>query len=388
MFRAMNTIPIPNTTACPRNGQVGKKVSSLTLSSQVRPEILEALPQREGYRFCGAEDCPVVYYHGGDGTCITVEQVLFPVFQKSTDPLRPVCYCFSHSVAEITEQVRATGGSTVPADIKAQCAKGLDACERNNPQGSCCLGNVQKVVKAAQASLAIPPNSEDAIEAACDGCCAPAETAQHTDSSDKPPRAGWFGLGAVFSAVLASACCWLPLVLLAFGASAAGVAGFFEQWRPLFLGVTAVLLGAGFYVAYFRKEKCATGSACATPRPGMQRFNRLALWLAATVTLAFAAFPKYAGYFIAGGAPAAAPSEVSGTTLVLNIQGMTCEACASGLQETLRRVPGVRFAAVDYRSHAARLVVDPEQMRVVQDAALSSIQASGYQVALPATSSK
>jgi copper chaperone CopZ len=112
------------------------------------------------------------------------------------------------------------------------------------------------------------------------------------------------------------------------------------------------------------------------------------LWFAAALTLAFAAFPKYAGHFIGGNAPAAALGEVSGTTLELNIQGMTCEACASGLQETLRRVPGVRFAAVDYRSHTARLVVDPEQMRVVQDTALSSIQESGYQVTLPATTSK
>lgn len=384
----MNAAPSTSFDACPRNGQVGRKVSSFTLSSQVRPEILEALSQREGFRFCGSEDCPVVYYHGGDGTCITAEQVRFPVFQKSTDPQRPVCYCFSHSAAEITDQVRATGGSAVPAEIKAQCAKGLDACERNNPQGSCCLGNVQKVVKAAQASLAVAPNSEDAIEVACDGCCAQAEVAPHTESSDKPSRAGWFGLGAVFSAMLASACCWLPLTLLALGASAAGVAGFFEQWRPLFLGVTAVLLSTGFYLAYFRKEKCAPGSACATPRPGLQQFNRLMLWFAAALTLAFAAFPKYAGHFIGGNAPAAALGEVSGTTLELNIQGMTCEACASGLQETLRRVPGVRFAAVDYRSHTARLVVDPEQMRVVQDTALSSIQESGYQVTLPATTSK
>lgn len=384
----MNAAPSTSSGACPHNGQVGRKVSSFTLTSQVRPEILDTLPQRAGFRFCAAEDCPVVYYHGGDGTCITVEQMRLPVFQKSTDPQRPVCYCFCHSVAEINDQVRATGGSTVPVEIKEQCAKGLDACERNNPQGSCCLGNVQKVVKAAQATLEIPPHTEDVIEAASDGCCAPAEPARKADSPSKPLPAGWLGLGAVFSAVLASACCWLPLVLLAFGASAVAVAGFFEQWRPLFLGVTAVLLGTGFYLAYFRKEKCAPGSACATPRPGLQRFNRLMLWFAAALTLAFAAFPKYAGHFIVGDAPAAAFTEVSGTTLVLNIQGMTCEACASGLQETLCRVPGVRFAAVDYRSHTARLVVDPEQMRVVQDTALSSIQESGYQVALPATSSK
>lgn len=374
----MDTSTRVSPDACPRNGQIGRKVSSLTVESQVRREILDALPQREGFRFCAVEDCPVVYYHAGDSTCITVEQVRFPVFQKSANPRQPVCYCFSHSVVEITEQVRATGTSTVPADIKEQCAKGLDACERNNPQGSCCLGNVQKVVKAAQASLVVSPNSEDVIEAACGGCCAPAETTPRANLSRKPSRAGWFGLGAVFSAVLASACCWLPLVLIAFGASAAGVAGFFEQWRPLFLAIAAVLLGVGFYMAYFR-EKCASGSACASPRRGIQQFNRVMLWLAAAFTLAFAAFPKYAGHFIGGDTPATTLSEVPGTTFMLNIQGMTCEACADDLHNALRRVPGVRVVEVSCQTKTARLVTDPPGTFEVHTAVLSAIHASGYE---------
>ena len=52
--------------------------------------------------------------------------------------------------------------------------------------------------------------------------------------------------GSVVAAVLSSACCWLPLLLLAFGASAAGVSAFFERWRPAFLVVAIGLLGAGF----------------------------------------------------------------------------------------------------------------------------------------------
>lgn len=366
-----------NTDACPRNGQVGRKVSSFTLSSQVREDFLATLPQREGFRFCAAEDCPVVYYHGGDGTCITMDQVRFPVFQKSTDPQRPVCYCFSHSVAEITDQVRATGGSTVPAEIKEQCAKGLDACERNNPQGSCCLGNVQKVVKAAQSSAATLLAADDVIEAACDGCCAAAEVPQHGAALARS-RVGWWGLGAMFSALLASACCWLPLTLLLFGASAAGVAGFFESYRPWFLGISAVLLAGGFYVAYFRRNECAPGSACAVPRPGLQRFNRTMLWIATAATLALAVFPIYARYFVPQSATTSSAS-INGTALDLNIQGMTCEACAAGLQESLRRVPGVLAAEVNYKDKSARLIVKPDESTSAKESALSTITAAGYQ---------
>ena len=39
----------------------------------------------------------------------------------------------------------------------------------------------------------------------------------------------WATGGAVISAILSSACCWLPFLLIAFGASAAGVSGFFEE---------------------------------------------------------------------------------------------------------------------------------------------------------------
>ncbi len=34
-------------------------------------------------------------------------------------------------------------------DIKTKCAQGLDDCAHNNPQGSCCLGNVQRVIREA-----------------------------------------------------------------------------------------------------------------------------------------------------------------------------------------------------------------------------------------------
>jgi len=372
-----------NAGACPRNGVVGRKVSSFTLSSQVRSEVLAGLQQREGFRFCSDEACPVVYYQGENGTCLTVEQVRFPVFQKSTDPERPVCYCFQHSVREISEQVCTTGSSTVPAEIKAQCAQGLDACERNNPQGSCCLGNVQKVVKAAlQSRPASSDADEAAIEAHCAGCCAPAEALGQVAVPTPAARAGWLGVGAFISALLASACCWLPLVLLLFGASAAGMTGFFESYRPWFLGITAVLLGAGFYFIYFRRVACAPGSTCAVPDPRVRRFNQTLLWIATLFTVAMAFFPSYARFLIPHtAAPALSP--VSGTPLDLNISGMTCEACAGELQETLRKVPGVRAVEVDYASKTAHLVVEPVQSTTATQAARSAITDAGYGAIVP-----
>jgi hypothetical protein len=82
---------------------------------------------------------------------------------------------------------------------------------------------------------------------------------------------------AVLSAILSSACCWLPLLLLAFGLPAAGVAGYFEAVRSCFLVAAAALLAAGFYFAYLRKPACKADDTCATPSPKLRRFDRTIL---------------------------------------------------------------------------------------------------------------
>jgi copper chaperone CopZ len=55
-------------------------------------------------------------------------------------------------------------------------------------------------------------------------------------------------IGVVFAAILASACCWLPLLLVAFGASALGFSAFFESARPWLMGLTAILLSLAIYL--------------------------------------------------------------------------------------------------------------------------------------------
>lgn len=164
----------------------------------------------------------------------------------------------------------------------------------------------------------------------------------------------WATGGAALTAVLSSACCWLPLLLIAFGASAAGVAGFFEEWRPWLLGATGLLLAAGFYLVYFRRARCAPGSACAVPDRRLTRFNKISLWVATAVVLAFGLFPNYVGLLLRG----SAGGVIEGAALTddvrrFRIAGMTCEACATGLAARLRSVPGVRGAEVDYESAIA-----------------------------------
>ena len=143
-------------------------------------------------------------------------------FRRPRNPTGLSATAFRHTVSGIEAEVRETGDSKVPAAIAEACRQGLESCEEMNPQGVCCLGNVHQVVKAAQARTSVFPVGER--------------------------RALWATGGALTAAVLASACCWLPLLVLGTGLSVVGVAGFFEQYRPLLLAVTGLLLAGGFYL--------------------------------------------------------------------------------------------------------------------------------------------
>ncbi|MBI5608306.1 MAG: cation transporter [Deltaproteobacteria bacterium] len=332
-------------------------------------------------RFCPRATCDVVYFDKG-GLRFGTADLQVPVFQKSVDPDRLVCYCFKHKLSDIADEVRRTGASTVPEHVVAQCKLGLDRCGEQNPQGSCCLANVRDVVKAAMGNVAgpggeaTPPERHD--------CCAPQPAAMTGgDPGDMavpatPGRAGkWPLFGALVAAVLSSACCWLPLVLIGFGASAAGVAGLFEAYRIWLLGATALLLGAGFWLVYFRKEQCAPGDACAAADPNLKRLDRRILWLATAFVVAAAAFPGYSSALL-GGDRGSTTTQVLGVTRVYSIVGMTCKGCATHIQEALHGVDGVAAVTVSYPEKQARVTFVPGAS-VGDDRVLAAIAEAGYE---------
>lgn len=72
-------------------------------------------------------------------------------------------------------------------------------------------------------------------------------------------------LGGAASAVAASTCCVLPLVLGSLGLGGALVAGLggLAPYQTAFRIVALALLGAGFWLIYSRKPALAAGAACA-----------------------------------------------------------------------------------------------------------------------------
>ncbi len=155
----------------------------------------------------------------------------------------------------------------------------------------------------------------------------------------------------------------------------------FEQVRPYFLVAATGLLAGGFYLVYFRKEACAPGTACAVPNPKLKRFNRAMLWIATVAVGAFALFPNYAGLLLAD---TTSPQAVAGLPAVtLDIDGMTCEACAVHVQKALAAVPGVASALVVYADGKARVVIDSASSPS-HDALVAAVEKAGYKASVDA----
>ncbi len=99
-------------------------------------------------------------------------------------------------------------------------------------------------------------------------------------------RNGLLATGAVVGAILASACCVVPLLLVTLGISGAWISNLtaLEPYKPYVAAVTLGLIGLGFRRVYFRpKPACEDGSYCA--RPQSARITKSTLWIGTVITL-------------------------------------------------------------------------------------------------------
>ncbi len=130
---------------CPVCGERGKPVEGQTLKSLLSVSLRAVQPV--AYYFCRTRTCPVVYFSHA-GQTFTTGQVRERVYQKEPDATDvPVCYCFDYRAATVSA-ASAAERDRIMAEINAGIQAGQCACDLRNPQGSCCLGNVQALVRS------------------------------------------------------------------------------------------------------------------------------------------------------------------------------------------------------------------------------------------------
>jgi hypothetical protein len=164
--------------ACPACEMKARQVAPLTVRALVKPELADTV-REETYRFCESSACDVVYLSGSHPEHRFVRSDLrVRVGEKANEPPIQVCYCFDWTTDDIERELRFTTTTTIPERIEQKVQQGFCHCETMNPQGTCCLGNVNKAVKEVRAKLAsLPgaamgqphPNGQAAVVDA--GCC-------------------------------------------------------------------------------------------------------------------------------------------------------------------------------------------------------------------------
>jgi len=130
---------------CPVCGEKGKIVQTQTVKVMVSVSLRKVRDTK--YLFCRTKTCPVVYFSSNGEQSFTIEQIREKVYQKQSDLEEAlVCYCFQHKVGEI-RTASSKARTAILDDINQGIRTGQCACDLRNPQGSCCLGNVNELIK-------------------------------------------------------------------------------------------------------------------------------------------------------------------------------------------------------------------------------------------------
>ncbi len=179
-------------------------------------------------------------------------------------------------------------------------------------------------------------------------------------SNDKTTR--WGVAAALGAAIAASACCTIPLLLVALGVGGAwiGTLTALEPFRPLFI---VLALGALGYAGY-REWRTARGPDCDCEISVSDRLRRGLLVVGLLAVAGLIASPwLIQGTASAKRTPAAsttAPSMMQ--VVVLKVEGMTCAACNVTVQKALTNLDGVQTATVTFEPPQAVVHYDPAKV--------------------------
>jgi mercuric transport protein len=190
--------------------------------------------------------------------------------------------------------------------------------------------------------------------------------------TDKTVR--WSLAAALGAAVVASACCTIPLflVVLGVGGAWAGALTALEPLRPLFVGLAVGALA----LAGYREWRASRRPDCDCEASVSPRVRRSLLGVGGLVVLALVLSP----WIIRGtsdtetGVPVVETGAVQ--QVVLDVEGMTCASCNVTVQRALTRLEGVEAAWVTFEPPQAVVRFDPS--RVTLDELTRATSEAGY----------
>jgi len=101
-------------------------------------------------------------------------------------------------------------------------------------------------------------------------------------------------LGAgLLTAIIASVCCFGPLLVALLGVGSAAFFAKFDAVRPYFLVATMGLWSYGFYYLYLDKDICKDGK-CSTDTVSKRRW----FWVITAIIVVILTFPYWIGFIL------------------------------------------------------------------------------------------
>lgn len=114
--------------------------------------------------------------------------------------------------------------------------------------------------------------------------------------SEEKLQLGTLVTGGV-AAILASACCIGPLLLVSVGLGGAWVSNLqvLEPFKPVFIGMALIAMIFAFRKIYFPGNACVPGEICALPKARLA--YKILLWIVLGLVQLALTFPYIAHYF-------------------------------------------------------------------------------------------
>jgi len=176
----------------------------------------------------------------------------------------------------------------------------------------------------------------------------------------------------IFSALFASACCAVPLILIFLGLGSLGIGAALSKYHYIFLsGGSIMLILAWSY--YLRELKRCRANNCQLEN---KRKTLATLIIATIIVGLFAILNLYPHIKQDSEFNSTARSDLK--TVVIPVNGMTCFTCEIAVSSALKKVDGVIKAEASVRDKSARVLYDPSKVSVKE--LEEAIKRTGYKI--------
>ncbi len=181
-------------------------------------------------------------------------------------------------------------------------------------------------------------------------------------------------VASIFAALAASLCCVGPIAIALLGIGSAGLFVTLGEYRPYIMGLTLVFLSLAFFFTYRKREVVCEDGTCKVQRPS--RWNKIVVWFSAAVVTFLLLLP-YLNFNLT-----ASPkqSQANLATAFIDVRGMSCPACARGIEISLSKLPGVKEAKVDFDHNKA--IVKYDEQKINKEQLINAVTDFGYDAKL------